>query len=46
MSPDEAERILAGDLAIQAGISTCELHPVEGFLGDALPAAPAIGELH
>ena len=45
-SPEETERILAGDPAIQAGIFTYELHPVKGFPGDALPAAPATDEWH
>lgn len=36
-SPEETERILQEDPAIQAGVFTYELHPVKGFPGDSLP---------
>ena len=36
-SPDEVERILADDPAIQAGVLTYELHPMKSFPGDGLP---------
>ena len=36
--PDEVERIMAGDPAVQAGVLTFEVHPAIGFPGDCLPA--------
>ena len=38
-SPDRTREILDGDPAVQAGVLTCEVHPVRGFPGDMLPAA-------
>lgn len=37
--PDEVERLMAGDPAIQAGVLTFEVHPAIGFAGDCLPAS-------
>jgi hypothetical protein len=36
-TPDEVERIMAGDPAVNAGLLTYELHPVSGFPGSSLP---------
>ena len=36
-TPEEAERIMADDPGIKAGLFTCELHPVMGFPGSGLP---------
>ena len=36
-SPDEVDRILAGDPGVKAGLFTYELHPVSGFPGSSLP---------
>lgn len=32
-SPEETARIMAVDPAVQAGVLTCEVHPVRGFPG-------------
>ncbi|MFI8535075.1 hypothetical protein ACIGMX_33130 [Streptomyces aquilus] len=34
---EEAEKIMAGDPCVQAGMMRCEVHPCHGFPGDALP---------
>lgn len=39
-TPEETARIMDGDPAIQAGVLSYEVHPVRGFPGDGLPAAP------
>jgi len=36
-SPEEVDRIMAGDPGIQAGVFTYESHPVCGFPGSVLP---------
>ena len=36
-TPEEAERIMADDPGIKAGVFTCELHPVMGFPTSSLP---------
>jgi hypothetical protein len=35
-TPEEVERIMAGDPGVAAGVFTYELHPVSGFPGSAL----------
>ena len=40
VSPEETARIMADDPAVRAGVLSCEVHPVRGFPGDALPPAP------
>jgi hypothetical protein len=40
-TPEETARIMADDPAVQAGVLSCEVHPVRGFPGDALPPALA-----
>ena len=35
----EAERIMAGDPAVQAGVLIFEIHPARSFPGDCLPAS-------
>ncbi|MCX4830619.1 hypothetical protein OG746_17975 [Streptomyces sp. NBC_01016] len=37
VSAEEAEKIMAGDPCVQAGMMRCEVHPCHGFPGDALP---------
>jgi len=39
-TPEETTRIMDGDPAVQAGVLSYEVHPVLGFPGDGLPAAP------
>jgi hypothetical protein len=39
-TPEETARIMDGDPAVQAGVLSYEVHPVRGFPGDGLPAAP------
>lgn len=39
-TPEQAARIMDGDPAVQAGVLSYEVHPVLGFPGDGLPAAP------
>ncbi|AZP15091.1 hypothetical protein EJC51_02460 [Streptomyces aquilus] len=34
---EEAEKIMAGDPCVRAGMMRCEVHPCHGFPGDALP---------
>ena len=36
-SPDEAKAVMDGDPCVQAGMMTCDVYPVIGFPGDALP---------
>jgi hypothetical protein len=36
-SPEDAERIMAGDPAVKAGVLTYDVHPTRGFPGSALP---------
>jgi len=36
-SPDETRAIMAEDPGVKAGIFTVEVHPCQGFPGDALP---------
>ena len=35
--PEEAERIMAADPCVRAGMMTCEVLPCVGFPGDTLP---------
>ncbi|SRR6266700_449590 len=42
--PDEVMRIMDADPGVQAGIFTYEVHPVRGFPGSSLPAAPPPGD--
>ncbi|WP_327657201.1 hypothetical protein [Streptomyces sp. NBC_00483] len=37
VSAEEAEKIMAGDPCVQAGMMRCEVHPCHGFPGDVLP---------
>ena len=37
-SLDEAKAIMDGDPCVQAGMMTCDVYPVIGFPGDALPS--------
>ena len=37
VTPEEAERIMAEDPGVKAGLFTCEFHPVMGFPGSGLP---------
>jgi hypothetical protein len=37
----EAERIMSGDPAVQAGVLTFEVHQTQSFPGDRLPGANA-----
>jgi hypothetical protein len=37
-SPDDARDIMDGDPCVQAGMMKCEVYPVLGFPGDAVPA--------
>ena len=39
-TPEETARIMDGDPAVLAGVLSYEVHPVRGFPGDGLPAAP------
>ena len=39
-SPDEARRIMTEDPGVQAGLFTFDVHPCQGFPGDALSAWP------
>jgi hypothetical protein len=39
-TPEETARTMDSDPAVQAGVLSYEVHPVRGFPGDALPAAP------
>ena len=34
---DEAQTIMAGDPCVRAGMIRCEVHPGNGFPGDAIP---------
>ena len=36
--PEEVDRIMSGDPAVQAGVLTYEIHPTRTFPGSALPA--------
>jgi hypothetical protein len=36
-TPEEADRIMAGDPAVQSGILTYEVHPTRSFPGSRLP---------
>ncbi|MFJ8952986.1 hypothetical protein ACIRJS_15410 [Streptomyces sp. NPDC102340] len=37
VSAEEAEKIMAGDPCVQAGMMRCEVHSCHGFPGDTLP---------
>lgn len=37
VSPEEAREVMAGDPCVKAGMIRCEVHPGNGFPGDALP---------
>lgn len=37
-TPEEVERIMAGDPGVKEGLFTYELHPVRGFPGSSLPS--------
>ena len=36
-SPDEAKAVMGDDPCVKAGMMTCDVYPVIGFPGDALP---------
>jgi hypothetical protein len=42
-APEEADRIMAGDPGVQAGVFTYEIHPTRSFPGSTLPAHSALG---
>jgi len=37
-TPEDVERIMAGDPAVEAGVLTYEIHPTRSFPGSTLPA--------
>jgi hypothetical protein len=39
VSPEDVERIMAGDPGVRAGLFTYEVHPTRSFPGSALPGA-------